>query len=350
MAKGQTYNHERIRRTDPTTGVNVLQLSSFPVTSMHVAYYYTGPVNGFTYDSTALVFLSKRSGDRHAPWDLFRVGVDGANLTQLTEHDSIGGIALSPTQQVAYYYAGGSLRAVDLLTLRDEEIAHEERSAETALSGYLSPDGRTYLVRCVDRTGETVLIRHRTDRTETHVIPIGARIRPHSIDMLGRGLFVSVEQEGRWLFRIMSFEGDLRERYGWNEFAHSCPLGRSGLWQGCAQMPRRAILTLGPDQGNPSLLVEGPYFWHSSASLDGEWIVADTNWPNEGLQLVNVKTRRFRTLLHPHNSAGHPQWTHPHPMFSPDMKYVAYNSDWTGVGQVWIAEMPRELLDELRNV
>ncbi|MDP6125189.1 MAG: hypothetical protein QGH20_05475 [Candidatus Latescibacteria bacterium] len=93
--------------------------------------------------------------------------------------------------------------------------------------------------------------------------------------------------------------------------------------------------------------MEGPYFWHSSASIDGEWIIADTNWPNEGLVLVCVKTRRFKTLLDPQTSAGHPQWTHPHPFLSPDRRFVAFGSDWTGVAQVYTAGVPAELYEEL---
>ena len=89
-------------------------------------------------------------------------------------------------------------------------------------------------------------------------------------------------------------------------------------------------------------LVEGPYFWHAGASFDGEWIIADTNWPDRGLQLVHVPTGRYAPLCHPNSSNGYPQWTHPHPQLSPDGKYALYGSDRTGCPQVYLAEITDE--------
>jgi len=83
--------------------------------------------------------------------------------------------------------------------------------------------------------------------------------------------------------------------------------------------------------------------------MDGEWIVADTNWSDEGIQLVCVKTRRFDTIIHGHSSGGHPQWTHLHPFLSPDRRYVAFGSDWSGVAQVYSAEVPEDLYDRLSS-
>jgi len=356
MAKGRTYNHERIARTDPETGRKMLQLTSFPTISSHLPYYYTSTYNGFTADSRTLVFRSQRSGERAAPFDLFRVDVDGANLTQLTERDRIGGIALAPTKPLVYFYIEGSLWSVNLETFAEEEIAHEDigkpnwkgrEPGDNVAWGYVSPDDRWYFIPSMNEAGEPIILRHATDGSDVRVIHTGADVVLQYVDPQGRGLMVMVREGGRRRFALVDFEGRVIGRYGWNVFAHGSPLGRSGLYQGCGMPPLHAILTMQEGQDDALPLVEGPYFWHSSASLDGEWIVADTNFPNEGLQLVCVRTRRFRTFLHPHNSAGHPQRTHAHPFFSPDRRYVAFNSDWTGTGQVYVAEVPQELYDEL---
>lgn len=97
----------------------------------------------------------------------------------------------------------------------------------------------------------------------------------------------------------------------------------------------------------PSRIASGPYFWHSGSSLDGEWIVADTNWPDVGLQLVHVPTGRFGPLCFPRSSEGHPQWSHPHPQFSRDAACVLFNSDATGVPQVYLARVPAELRERI---
>ncbi len=38
-----------------------------------------------------------------------------------------------------------------------------------------------------------------------------------------------------------------------------------------------------------------------------------------------------------------PQWTHPHPSFSPDETMVAFASDQSGHTQVYVAELPEQL-------
>jgi len=122
--------------------------------------------------------------------------------------------------------------------------------------------------------------------------------------------------------------------------------------------------------------------WHSSGDRTGRWIVADTNHPDIGLQLVNARTGERRTLCHPRatnrgtqwafttpaKGAGidtsiirgeqpeldrpprpedpasvyGPQWSHPHPAFSPDSQRVIFTSDRDGWSQVYVAEIESE--------
>ena len=51
----------------------------------------------------------------------------------------------------------------------------------------------------------------------------------------------------------------------------------------------------------------------------------------------------------PHASCSHPQWTHPHPSLSPNIKYVLFNSDMTGIGQIYLAELTEEFLTQAAN-
>ena len=150
-------------------------------------------------------------------------------------------------------------------------------------------------------------------------------------------------------FWLMDYDGANEKFFTRNAFAHSSWLGKTGKLQGCARFPSRAVLVATCGQEHPQLLVQGPYFWHSASTLDGEWIISDTNWPDEGLQLINVSTRRFRTLCYPLSSEGHPQWTHPHPSFSPDGELVLFNSDRTGVAQIYLATIPGEMREELNQ-
>jgi len=359
MGKGWTYHHERIRWTDPDTDVTGWQLTSFPTVSIHLPYAYSNLYNGFTADSHTLVFKSRRSASRDAPFDLFRVDIDGTDLTQLTERDYLGGVAVSGADRLVYLFEKGILSTLHLETLEESEIAHtgvglpdwSDRRIPPGHEwpwGFLSPDDRWFFTRAMDQQGRPCLIRVATDGSDVATLHVGDDWLPQSIDPAGRGIYIAVRRDGSMDLCLFDFEGRLVNPYGcMDRFAHACPLGDSGWYQACALPPERALLTLQENQGTPGVLAEGPYFWHSSASLDGQWIVADTNWPNEGLQLVCVKTRRFCTLLHPRNSGGHPQSTHAHPKFSPDGRYVAFNSDQTGIGQVYMVEVPEQFKREL---
>jgi hypothetical protein len=354
MAKGQTYNHERIPRRDPTTGVEILQLTSFPVPSMALSYMSTC----FTPDSRTLVFSSQREARRDSPFDLFRVDADGSRLTQLTDADNISGVLVSRDGSRVLYMRGCQLWATELETCRDEMLCEEKRIERPVSGASISHDGQFYFV-CVQlrplgsARGEPpgrAIARFRTDGSGVDLLPNEKGYYIHACDPGGSGLLCGLLSDSAHDFWLLDYDAGNDRFFTRNVFAHSSWLGGTGKVQGCALFPICAILVASCGQRDPEPLVEGPYFWHSSATLDGEWIVADTNWPDEGLQLVNVRTRRFRTLCYPLASEGHPQWTHPHPTFSPDGKLALFGSDRTGIAQLYLAKVPDEMREDLSRL
>lgn len=101
--------------------------------------------------------------------------------------------------------------------------------------------------------------------------------------------------------------------------------------------------------------VTGFNAWHAIAAPDGQRMVADTNFPDIGLQTFDPLDGRGEptTVCLPRASslgehwAGPfpyedgpiavyaPQHTHPHPSFSPDGRHIIYTSDVTGMAQVY---------------
>jgi hypothetical protein len=117
--------------------------------------------------------------------------------------------------------------------------------------------------------------------------------------------------------------------------------------------------------------------WHITPNRAGTEVLCDTNHPDLGLHVIDVATgvprriclseatsqgtqwrqsryalaedfaaaasagreRSLSWMEMPTDSVYGPQWTHPHPSFSPDEKRVAFASDRTGHTQVYVVEM-----------
>ena len=113
--------------------------------------------------------------------------------------------------------------------------------------------------------------------------------------------------------------------------------------------------------------------WHIAPDRAGERILCDTNHPDEGLQIIDVKTGARRPLCLSQSSNQGTQWlkstyalaedfasarrnnlswmenasdtvygpqyTHPHPSWSYEEDKVAFASDRTGVTQVYVVEV-----------
>jgi oligogalacturonide lyase len=95
--------------------------------------------------------------------------------------------------------------------------------------------------------------------------------------------------------------------------------------------------------------------WHPVADRTGKRMVADTNFPDIGLQLFDARDGIGLPvpIAFPEASSmgahwagpfpyengpievNAPQHTHPHPSFSPDGRYVLYTSDRTGFAQLY---------------
>lgn len=100
--------------------------------------------------------------------------------------------------------------------------------------------------------------------------------------------------------------------------------------------------------------------WHPVCNRNGTRMVADTNFPDIGIQIFDPLdgVGEPTPLCYPAASSmgAHwagpfpygkgpikvyaPQHTHPHPSFSPDSRFVVYTSDRTGYSQLYEVELP----------
>ena len=373
----RAFNSERIQRTDPRTGIKVIQLTRYPLPSAH--FYYDWPC--VTRDNARMVLYCQRFLRRGAPWDIFRVDTDGLNLFQLTEYgewDEEGGYygrpwaVLTLDGEYIYVNSGRKLHRVEVETGRDEIVADlaEFWDGDYILQKLvLSASGKRIFVDRSRPAGGSYEDGEPNARWVVVDLETGAaELSKGNGTLYGcaydvNGLFISrarmgrleekadgtrehVSPEGQGEIWLTDEDGTNERPMGENIYAHGTNLGRKAALQGTGLPPHRC-LWIGEPEKEPHKLVQGPYFWHSGASFDGEWIVGDTNWPDQGLHLAHVPSAHFRTLCHPGASRDHVEYGHPHPSLSHDGRIAVFRSDRSGASQVYVAHITDEFRESV---
>jgi hypothetical protein len=358
MPRGSLLGTERIDRRDADTGLLVRQITSFPTPSNHM--HYETPT--FTPDGKRMIFLSMRIPERGAPNDLFTVGSDGKEIFQLSD-DTPSGVS-SPTLSVdgghVFYMHGGTAYRTSIDATETVELGNIPGASQ---HGYpramVSWDGRWYFAMAKLQNGRVGLVRWDT-ASGNHVVAFETNgINHPRANPGGPEVDCSIKtrhKDGSLSAKSLRFHCATLEEIasklplGGFQTAHACWLGKTGDYHGTLQMPHRGVMVMRRDAAEPDMIAYGgPYFWHSGASFDGEWIVADTNWPDEGLWLLNVKTKKRERLCFTGASQGHPQSTHPHANLSHDASMAVYTSDRTGMPQVYVVYVPEEMKDRLAS-
>ncbi len=354
MSKGEIYPSERVIFQDPRSGLRVIRLTHGPCIASNLYF----EMCSFTEDDRYVVFRSQRYAGRDAPWDLFRATTDGKELVQLTDHDTMNGIVFCPKTHAFYFTIQREIRKLDILTMKEEPIAEAPGPPpkENGTLASIDAEGQLYISNC--RIGEHGSLLYKLDIPSRKITVLHEGCSQNHIDIDPTGHIISFNEITRNFQTgeitdatpfYISVEGGTPTPYGFQRFAHRSWLGNTGTIQGTLLPPEAGIAILTPGASDVDICAQGRYYWHSGASRDGEWIVADTNWPQEGIYLLHVPTGHVAYVCNPKASCSHPQWTHPHPALSPGMNYVLFNSDATGIGQVYLAELSPSFLENIRK-
>ncbi len=363
------FASERIQMIDPKTGIKVIQLSSYPSPGGHFPYYWPS----ITPDNGRVLLYSQRWTGRGAPWDLYRVDADGLNLFQLSEHgdreEPGGGYygrphgLLTLDGETLYALWGSDLHRIDVET-GDQELLVQlgEFCSDDAPLGtpYMSVDRNRLFMSTYGVEQRTV--RVDLDTGECVEIDYGGVVfgcfqSEDRVVVQTGGIKWGTEENEKGERRITNV-GDELAIWAFDQdggdpkficpqiFAHATVLGCKPQMQGCGRPPHRCIWIAGSD-AEPEKRAQGPYFWHSGPSYDGEWIVADTNWPDNGIQLIHAPTGHFRTLCHAGATQDHYEFGHCHPTISQDGRLVVFRSDRTGMSQVYVAHVTDEFRESV---
>jgi len=347
---------------DPQTGARITRLTSAPSIN-HPLYYLT---NSFTRDCRSLVFASDRAGKV----DLYRVSLVDGVIQRLTDLDGVQPFSGNLVDDDVYFVTEGQLHRLSLLDGTDQVLAGRAGAGFGEVT--LSCD-RRWAATLITKPGSAGILIVRTDGSGSYVILEGVRALYHpqfhptdpdrliySADLPDPRMW-QVRRDGsgdRCIYRNAPAE--------W--FVHETFLGKTDRltfshW-------RHGLCCVGLDEGEVQTLARLSA-WHVASNREGSRIVCDTHLPDIGLCLVDPRTGEYHTLCCPgasnkgtqwHKSvplaaeggapgwatmveketgetAYGPQWTHPHPSFSPDGRLVAYTSDVSGWPQAYVVEV-----------
>lgn len=359
---GQTeWAPEWDERRDRRTGARILQLTGAECRN-HPLYYLT---NSFTEDSRSLVFASDRTGKV----DLYRVSLADGVITRLTDLPGVQPFSGNLVGGTIYFSTAGELHALDLEGGADRVIAARPGCGFGEVT--VSSD-RKWAATLVTKGTSTGFLIARTDGSASHVIVEGTRgiYHPQFHPTDPERLIYAADPPDPRMWTVRRDGRDDRCIYEnapdeW--FVHETFLGRTDRiivvhW-------KHGVREVGL-QGGALREVANLSSWHIASDPDGRRIVCDTHLPDIGLCLIDPDSGDYRVLCHPDASsrgtqwheatplpvsqgapgwatmveeetgetAYGPQWSHPHPSFSPDGRWVAYTSDATGYPQAYVVE------------
>ena len=351
---------------DPATGARVHQITAGDAIS-HPTYFLQ---RAFTSDNRALIFTSFRTGSAQ----IFAAEFPEGPIRQITIGAAIHPFspAMLPSGRVLFV-RGGSLWWVDPATLAEQQIVTFDGAQFGEPS--FSTDGEWACV-AYKRGSEQGVFAGRIDGTRWTTIPFERTVIHPQFHPLEPEWIEFAGDPAPRMFRVRR-EGTGLEclyHHGNDEFVvHETFLGMTG----------DLVFTVWPfalrrmDWTTRNITEIAAFnTWHITPNRAGTAVLCDTNHPDEGLFLIDVATGARRRLCLSQSSNGGtqwktsryalredfeaarsaaqknlswmetatdtvygPQWSHPHPSFSPDETLVAFASDRTGVAQVYVVEI-----------
>lgn len=381
---GRVKSYETIFCETASSGAAVRQLTSAP--QIHSNIYCEMPFS----DATGRYVIFQRSPTPWGPWEAWRTDLQTGEAVLLAEEVLwTVGCAMSCDQRYFYcarYEPTASMLEIirtEITTLKQMSVLFPHVPGSLHSMGAISLDYRYYFVAArlgppaahrfgvlkMDlQEGEyEVILEGGDDLCNMHV-----QIEPgRGEDLLiqhNRG--AELDEEGRiihlvrepycTLFLIDTEGGQRRQLPVGKPYTRPCQghqawIGRTGeiiltiSFEPEAQFPEPGcLLRVRPGEAQAHVISEAADFCHPNASRDGRFFVCD-EWRNKTIIVGSLTTGRSKVLCETGASFRGNQWTHPHPYFTPDNQHVIFNSDRTGLPQVYAAHVPASLLEELET-
>jgi len=346
---------------DERSGAWLRQVTNASSVNHHPFFF----VPAYDDDMRRLIFVSHRAGGPQ----IFAEECGTGELVQLTDHPNLGEWSVHPSHDGRYVYftadAGGwrvetetcvAERLVDFgdVAMREHGMVGAAMGT-TALSrcdrwwAVKFNDGDTACLAVVDTaSGAWETILRRDTVTHMQFCPDDSGLLFYAGPLTDRVWVINRDGTGnRRIYRRRPGEWITHESWipGTRELAFvEWPHGVRCVQVDTGEERRVAAFNA----------------WHPICDRTGALMVADTNFPDIGLRLFDPRDGRGvpSILCYPDASSqgahwagafpyedgpiavNAPQYTHPHPSFSPDGERVVFTSDRTGTAQVYEVALP----------
>jgi Tol biopolymer transport system component len=370
-AKSSTFPSELREFEDSQTGAHIYQLTNDPSIN-HNLYFLT---SSFTPNQEYLIYTSYRSGKPN----FYKLKFPNGETVQLTDADEIHGYSgiISNDGSELFYTESDEIKAINLESLEERLLEKFEGGSLGECS--LSCDSK-YIVTAMKRDDKSHVTVTATDGAGGSVIYtspdqtiIHPQFHPKDPDLIA---YSGDPAPRMWTINRDGTENRSLYMHDNNEFlVHETFLGSKAelIVTHWPYSLRRISLDVLEMQTIAQFNA-----WHIASNRDGTKVLCDTVHPDIGLRLVDVETGEHEVVCYPQSSCQGsqwtksryavaedwaaqqatdreqalswmemkvdtvygPQWTHPHPSFSPDEKMVVYTSDVSGHSQVYAAVIP----------
>ncbi|MFN7920280.1 MAG: oligogalacturonate lyase family protein [Bryobacteraceae bacterium] len=367
--KGARFPSEHSSARDRATGALVHQLTNQPCIN-HATYFLQ---SSFTPDGSTLLFVSYRSGAAQ----LYEIApFPTGDIRQLTDGVPIHPFspAIHPDGGSIFFVRRGSIWRLDRNTLAETCIV----DFGDAQLGECSPGaGGDWLTAAAKRGSESGIVAGRADGSHWTFIPFPRTVIHPQFHPLDPTWILFAGDPAPRMHRVRRDGTSLECLYehGNDEFlVHETFLGTTGdivytVWP-------HALCRMNWETRERTVIAEFNA-WHITPDRAGARVLCDTNHPDLGLFLIDAATGARRQVCLSESSNGGsqwktsryalaedfaaarsaaksgalswmevatdtvygPQWTHPHPSFSPDERKVVFASDRSGHPQVYVAEL-----------
>lgn len=360
------------------TGSQIIQLTNSSFYSHNI--YCEQPY--CTGDGRRLVFMRNPSVRPQKNQEIWICDIESKKAA-LIEKNAHFTVATSAYSGYFYYVVGDEkekkLICLSLESLEKKEVFDLTDVPERHYIGSVSPDLRYYVNKVFSGPGRWGIIKiDLKEKTWKIIHEKKDLVNPHmqfdpktGTDILVQHNRGAISDEKGNVIRLVGEEGTtlyVIDHNGENyrflpvgepyttspATGHECWIGNTGGVILTLHMEEEEAIEKGnlvsvfPGKEKVRVVSKGYRFNHISVSRDGRFYVADArNIPSAPIVVGSIKTGNCKILCNSNTSNGSLQHTHPHPYFTGDNKWVIFNSDRTGVSQIYAASVPEGFLETL---